>query len=174
MVKRSFSRYSMQTARSVPHFQRFCFYLFLRYLPALLLVGCGATATPNSAETPSPHPAPSPQAMGELASPVAGPDAASQENSLGVPTKPPKYIPEARLSLNPPVVNEAECEILIPGRDADGFKTVNILTLDDPKYPEYVPLLIRALQETVRDSQQTEDLQPRIAYLTDCLQRLPP
>ena len=108
--------------------------------------------------------------MNEVASPVVGPDDVSPKD---VPTKPPRYIPEARLTINPPVPNEAECEVLISGRDADGITTVNILTFDDPKYPEYVPLLIRALQATVRDRQQTEDLGPRIAYLTDCLQRLP-
>lgn len=143
--------------------------MFLRYLLTLLLVGCGATATPDSPITPTPQPLASPPAMNEVASPVVGPDDVSPKD---VPTRPPKYIPEARLFLNSPAPNEAECEVHAPGTDADGFKTINILVPDDPEYPEYVPLLLRTFQE-IAQNPPTEEEQARITYLTDCLQRLP-
>ena len=66
----------------------------------------------------------------------------------------------------PPVANKAECEVLVSGKDADGFRKIDIMALDDPEYREYVPLLLRALQNIARDT-PTVELEARISYLQE-------
>lgn len=106
------------------------------------------------------------------ASPVAGHDDA---NSLDAPQGRLKYLPSAGVTPPPPpppVANEAECEVLVGGKEADGSKKIDVLALDDPEYREYVPLLLAALHRIARDT-PTVELEARITYLSDCLQRLP-